>query len=286
MSLFGFAKPQAPSSSAELKTSTATSEFIPDDALGAQALRSEKLLTDEQVSTDQSLQHSGSPFSTSTPTASDAAAKTSSGRTPAPIEILYVNENPLSAPAVRPTGTFGPLPMRTNTDKLLYGTGLAYLTGRTLDSRLQKQDRLRSNAFMARVRSQGLSYGAVYGFYRGLQTAQVPNFRVRFNSVLNQATRYGPWAANSLGVMTLGWALLDNTFSMVRGDKSDYFNHIAAAFASGVIFKSTAGIRPALVTGTILAATVSSYGVLEVLTNASSKATTVASGTTLSNAST
>jgi hypothetical protein len=40
------------------------------------------------------------------------------------IEYLFIEDNPfIKAP--RPTGSFGPLPMRTNSDKLLYGTGIS-----------------------------------------------------------------------------------------------------------------------------------------------------------------
>ena len=55
----------------------------------------------------------------------------------------------------------------------------------------------------------GLSYGGIYGTYRGLRTAPNNMFKVRMNSIVNQTTRYGPWAANSLGVLTLSWAILD-----------------------------------------------------------------------------
>ena len=45
------------------------------------------------------------------------------------IEYLFIRENPfLPVPEVK-TGTFGPLPMRTNSDKLQYGTGSMYLSG-------------------------------------------------------------------------------------------------------------------------------------------------------------
>ncbi|KAL2916307.1 Mitochondrial import inner membrane translocase subunit tim23 [Polyrhizophydium stewartii] len=174
------------------------------------------------------------------PSAVAAPTKTSKApAAPAPqVEMLVIAQNPFKEEPVY-TGSFGPFPMRTGSDKLLYGTGIAYLTG--------------------------ISYGCVYGLIRGLQTAQVPNFKVRFNSVLNQTTRYGPWAANSLGVMTLTWSIIDNALWTVRG-KTDYVNHISAAFASGVLFKSTAGVRPALITGTMLASTVSVYGLFEYLT--------------------
>jgi mitochondrial import inner membrane translocase subunit TIM23 len=48
---------------------------------------------------------------------------------------------------------------------------------------------------------KGLAYGGVYGTYRGLMTSPNRMFKVQLNSVINQTTRYGPWAANSLGVI-------------------------------------------------------------------------------------
>jgi len=51
--------------------------------------------------------------------------------------------------------------------------------------------------------------------------------------------------------------------SQARGDKSDYINHIGAAFTTGAIFKSTAGIRPAFIMGTLLSSIVGSYGAYE-----------------------
>ncbi|KAI8819218.1 Tim17/Tim22/Tim23/Pmp24 family-domain-containing protein [Fimicolochytrium jonesii] len=156
------------------------------------------------------------------------------------VEILYLSDNPFGLAHKPPTGTFGPLPMRTGYDKLLYGVGTAYVGG--------------------------LVYGGVYGTLRGFRTAQVPTFKVRMNNVLNQTTRYGPWAANSMGIMTMGWALLDNAFEAMRGGQSDYYNHVAAAFTSGFLFKSTAGLRPAVFTGAILAGVVGAYGAWEHIT--------------------
>jgi hypothetical protein len=93
------------------------------------------------------------------------------------IEYVYLDEHPfMPRTEPRPTGSFGPFPMRTNYDKLLYGSGIAYISG--------------------------LSYGGIYGSIRGLQTAKVPKFNVRVNMILNQITRYGPWAANSMAMMS------------------------------------------------------------------------------------
>ncbi|KAJ3145577.1 Mitochondrial import inner membrane translocase subunit tim23 [Geranomyces michiganensis] len=149
------------------------------------------------------------------------------------VELLYLSDNPFGLPGqAPPTGTFGPLPMRTKSDKLLYGVGTAYLGG--------------------------LMFGGGYGALRGLRTAQVPNVKVRMNNMLNQTTRYGPWAANSMGV--LRWAMLDSGLEAARGE-SDYYNHIGAAFASGMIFKCTAGLRPALLMGSMFASVIGAYGV-------------------------
>ncbi|KAI9000278.1 Tim17/Tim22/Tim23/Pmp24 family-domain-containing protein [Gaertneriomyces semiglobifer] len=158
------------------------------------------------------------------------------------VELLYITDALLPLPtqnAPRPTGSFGPLPMRTNYDKLLYGVGTAYMAG--------------------------LTFGGGYGALRGLRTAQVPTLKVRMNNLMNQSTRYGPWAANSLGIMTMSWALIDNTIEYFRGGQADYYNHIAAAFTSGFIFKCTAGMRPAVLTGSILASVVGAYGVFDTL---------------------
>ncbi|KAJ3106420.1 Mitochondrial import inner membrane translocase subunit tim23 [Phlyctochytrium planicorne] len=153
------------------------------------------------------------------------------------IEYIFIDENPLAPKKKeRPAGHFGPLPMRTVYDKLNYGTGVAYVFG--------------------------LSVGGMYGAIRGLQIAPGNSYKIRVNSLLNTATRYGPWAANSLGILTMGWALTDNLMQSVRG-VSDYYNHISAAFLTGLIFKSTAGIRPALLAGSIMASVVSLYGLQE-----------------------
>lgn len=152
------------------------------------------------------------------------------------IEYLFIEEHPFGKKTPRPTGSFGPLPMRTNSDKLLYGTGALYMIG--------------------------LGSGGAYGLYRGLSVASGKSFKLRFNSVLNQVTRYGPFAANSLGVLTMSWALLDIALENIRG-KSDYFNHIGAAATVGLLFKSTAGLRPAVVSAALFSGVVGAYGLWE-----------------------
>lgn len=47
------------------------------------------------------------------------------------VEYLFIEENPFALKTERPTGSFGPFPMRNNSDKLCYGTGAMYLAGNT-----------------------------------------------------------------------------------------------------------------------------------------------------------
>ena len=106
----------------------------------------------------------------------------------------------------------------------------------------------------------GISAGGAYGFYRGLSVASGRSFKLRFNSILNQVTRYGPFAANSLGVVAMSWAILDIGLEKARG-VSDYWNHVAAAGVVGALFKSTAGgVRPMVVSSALVSAVVAGYG--------------------------
>ncbi|KAJ3415703.1 Mitochondrial import inner membrane translocase subunit tim23 [Chytridiales sp. JEL 0842] len=234
MSFFNFGGSSAQSTSTSSTPSSTSSEFLPDspEPQAPQSFQSDASFS----STDSS--------STPTTVSSLVSAATSPRVTlqlhPVPaedqeIEYLFINSHPLGPKDV-PVGSFGPIPMRTGTDKLCYGTGAAYMLG--------------------------LTYGALYGTYRGLQIAQGNSFKIRMNSVINSGTRYGPWAANSLGILTMGWSLLDNAFSSYRG-VSDYYNHFSAAFLTGAIFKSTAGIRPALVAGTLMSSVVGAYALYE-----------------------
>ena len=55
-----------------------------------------------------------------------------------------------------------------------------------------------------------------------------------------------------------------STFASMRADgKSDYYNHVGAAFTTGFIFKSTAGMRQAFTSGALLSSIVLLWGGLE-----------------------
>ncbi|XP_046858417.1 mitochondrial import inner membrane translocase subunit tim23-like [Xenia sp. Carnegie-2017] len=88
----------------------------------------------------------------------------------------------------------------------------------------------------------GLVAGGSWGLYEGLRNPDGRTFKLRMNSVLNGCTRRGPFVANSLGVLALMYSTLDYGIGKLR-DKEDEYNSIAAAISTGLIFKSTAGIR-------------------------------------------
>ncbi|KAJ3340675.1 mitochondrial import inner membrane translocase, subunit timm23 [Gonapodya sp. JEL0774] len=158
------------------------------------------------------------------------------------LDYLYVDELPLGPPGMpgipdpkHKAGRWGPLPMRTDGDKMLYGTGAAYISG--------------------------LGSGGFYGVVRGLQNANATTTRLRINAVLNSTTRYGPWAGNNMGILTLMYTSMDSLFGRYR-DKQDYYNHIGAAFTTGLLFKSTAGLRQSLTMGALGVSIVSVYGLV------------------------
>ncbi|XP_031548865.1 mitochondrial import inner membrane translocase subunit Tim23-like [Actinia tenebrosa] len=96
----------------------------------------------------------------------------------------------------------------------------------------------------------GLATGGSYGLYEGLRNPDGKTLKLRVNSVLNGCTRRGPFLANSLGILALMYCSLDSLIGKVRGEE-DQLNSIAAATCAGMIFKSTAGVRPIAIAGAI-----------------------------------
>lgn len=118
------------------------------------------------------------------------------------------------------------LPSRGWSDDLCYGTGITYLSGLTI----------------------GGTWGMIEGLNR-LPPSAPP--KLRLNSVLNGMTRRGPFLGNSAGVVAMMYNGINSFIGYQRG-KHDAFNSVAAGTISGMLFKSTRGIRPMLISGTIV----------------------------------
>jgi import inner membrane translocase subunit TIM23 len=118
------------------------------------------------------------------------------------------------------------LPSRGFTDDLCYGTGVTYLTA--------------------------LSLGGAWGLQEGLRRSAGQPPKLRLNSVLNAVTRRGPFLGNSAGVVAIVYNCFNSGIGYVRG-KHDAANTIAAGALSGMLFKSTRGLRPMMISGAVVA---------------------------------
>ena len=124
-------------------------------------------------------------------------------------------------------GSRSVLPSRGWSDDLCYGTGTTYLAG--------------------------LSLGGAWGLAEGLRRTPVTAPpKIRLNGVLNSVTRRGPFLGNSAGVVAMVYNGLNSSLGYARG-KHDSANSIMAGALSGMVFKSTRGLRPMAISGGIVA---------------------------------
>ncbi|KAJ8522724.1 hypothetical protein ONZ45_g732 [Pleurotus djamor] len=112
------------------------------------------------------------------------------------------------------------IPSRGWSDDLCYGTGTMYLSG--------------------------LALGGLWGVREGAaRPLAVTNTRLRINSVLNSVTRRGTFIGNSAGVLALVYNGVNSSIDAVRG-KHDTLGSMGAGAVTGALYKSTAGVRPAI----------------------------------------
>ncbi|KAM9880110.1 mitochondrial import inner membrane translocase subunit tim23 [Verticillium dahliae] len=126
------------------------------------------------------------------------------------------------------------LPSRGFTDDLCYGAGVTYLTA--------------------------LGLGGAWGLQEGLRRSVNQPPKLRLNSVLNAVTRRGPFLGNSAGVVAITYNCFNGAIGYFRG-KHDAANTIAAGALSGMLFKSTRGLRPMLISGGIVAGVAGAWAV-------------------------
>jgi len=131
-------------------------------------------------------------------------------------------------------GSKSALPSRGWSDDLCYGTGVTYLTALTI----------------------GGTWGLIEGWNK---TASAPP-KLRLNGVLNSVTRRGPFLGNSAGVIAMVYNGVNSTIGHFRG-KHDSANSIVAGALSGMLFKSTRGIKPMMISGGIVASIAGTWAV-------------------------
>ncbi|KAH8690203.1 Tim17/Tim22/Tim23/Pmp24 family-domain-containing protein [Talaromyces proteolyticus] len=132
-------------------------------------------------------------------------------------------------------GSRSALPSRGWSDDLCYGTGTTYLAGLTI--------------------------GGAWGLAEGLtRTPVTASPKLRLNGVLNSITRRGPFLGNSAGVLAMVYNGVNSMVGYTRG-KHDAANSIVAGALSGMLFKSTRGTRPMLISGGIVAGIAGAWAV-------------------------
>ncbi|KAI9066974.1 mitochondrial import inner membrane translocase subunit tim23 [Trametes sanguinea] len=119
------------------------------------------------------------------------------------------------------------IPSRGWSDDLCYGTGTMYLSG--------------------------LALGGVWGLREGARKPlAVSNARLRINSILNSITRRGTFIGNSAGCLALVYNAFNSSIDHFRG-QHDTYGSMAAGALTGALYKSTAGVKPALTAATVIA---------------------------------
>lgn len=84
--------------------------------------------------------------------------------------------------------------------------------------------------------------------------------KLRLNSVLNSVTRRGPFLGNSAGVIAMVYNGVNSTIGYYRG-RHDSANSVVAGALSGMLFKSTRGLRPMLISGGLVASAAGTWAV-------------------------
>jgi len=147
------------------------------------------------------------------------------------LDYLSLEESALSdLPGARSA-----LPSRGWSDDLCYGTGVTYLSALCV----------------------GGGWGMVEGFNR-LPPGSPP--KLRLNSVLNAVTRRGPFLGNSAGVIAMVYNGINSTIGYARG-RHDSANSVVAGALSGMLFKSTRGLRPMMISGGLVAGAAGAWAV-------------------------
>lgn len=94
----------------------------------------------------------------------------------------------------------------------------------------------------------GAGFGGVSGLYRGFQDTQGQVGKVRRTQLLNYIGKHGASTANSLGVMAVMYSGFGVFLSWFRGSDDEY-NTLASATATGLLYKSSAGLKRCAIGG-------------------------------------
>lgn len=105
-----------------------------------------------------------------------------------------------------------------------------------------------------------LGLGGAWGLQEGLRRSAGQPPKLRLNATLNSITRRGPFLGNSAGVIALVYNGFNSYIGHLRG-KHDSANSVMAGALSGMLFKSTRGVKPMAISGAIVASVAGTWAV-------------------------
>ena len=84
--------------------------------------------------------------------------------------------------------------------------------------------------------------------------------KLRINGMLNSMTRRGPFLGNGAGVVAMCYNGINSTIGYYRG-KHDAGNSVVAGALSGMIFRSTRGVKQMAISGGVVASLAGAWAV-------------------------
>ncbi|XP_045109698.1 mitochondrial import inner membrane translocase subunit Tim23-like isoform X2 [Portunus trituberculatus] len=91
----------------------------------------------------------------------------------------------------------------------------------------------------------GAGLGGGHGLYRGLMETAASGHtgKIRRTQLLNYIMKRGSASANTLGVVAFMYSGLGWLIYHFRGNQEDHVNTVSAATLTGLLYKSTAGVK-------------------------------------------
>ncbi|XP_047489805.1 mitochondrial import inner membrane translocase subunit Tim23-like [Penaeus chinensis] len=107
----------------------------------------------------------------------------------------------------------------------------------------------------------GAGLGGAQGLYRGLQETAAAGHtgKIRRTQLLNYVMKRGAASANTLGVVAFMYSGFGCLFYYARGSHEDDINTLGAGTLTGLLYKSTAGLRKCAMGGVIGLAASAAY---------------------------
>ncbi|KAK7965089.1 hypothetical protein PG988_010093 [Apiospora saccharicola] len=110
------------------------------------------------------------------------------------------------------------------------------------------------------IPSRGFSDDLCYGTGITYLTALSLGGAWGLQEVLNAVTRRGPFLGNSAGVVAITYNCFNSGIGYFRA-KHDSANTVAAGALSGMLFKSTKGLRPMMISGAVVGSVAGAWAV-------------------------